>query len=55
MIIKKVKNAHILLDFVRGQKDCKDGRPCAKGQSQYYEQGYRCQYEHEQVRSALYG
>lgn len=38
-------------DFIRGQEDCKEGKP-HKSQSEDYDRGYACQYELEQIKSA---
>lgn len=42
-------NSH---EFMRGQKDCKDGFPHREGQSESYDRGYRAQYQLEQVLDA---
>jgi len=34
-------------DFLRGQKDCKDGKPHKSGQGEDYDRGYSAQYELE--------
>lgn len=39
-------------DFLRGQADCRDGRPCPAGESRDYERGYSAQYQHEQNMTA---
>lgn len=36
-------------DFVRGQKDCKEGEPHKPGQSESYDAGYSSQYELDQI------
>lgn len=36
-------------EFMRGQKDCRDGFPHREGQSESYDRGYDAQYQLEQV------
>lgn len=38
-------------DFLRGQKDCGNGKPHKAGESEAYDRGYATQYEAEQVRN----
>lgn len=38
-------------DFLRGQRDCRDGVDHRVGQSSSYDRGYAAQYEWEQVRA----
>ena len=40
-------------DFLRGQRDCKDGIPHKSGQSESYDRGYATEYEKEQVETEL--
>ncbi len=40
-------------DFLRGQRDCKDGRPHKSGQSHSYDRGYGAQYEKEQLEAEM--
>ncbi len=40
-------------DFMRGQRDCKDGKEHKAGNSESYDSGYSAQYELEQLRGAL--
>ena len=40
-------------DFLRGQRDCRDGKPHKAGQSRDYDRGYSAQYAHEQNLTAL--
>lgn len=40
-------------DYLRGQRDCKDGIPQRAGQSPSYNRGYAAQYEWEQVMTEL--
>lgn len=35
-------------DFLKGQKDCKEGIPHKAGKSEDYNRGYGAQYQHEQ-------
>lgn len=42
----------ILNDFVRGEEDCKAGRPHKEGQSPEYDKGYGFQYQKEQIDTA---
>lgn len=39
-------------EFMRGQKDCRDGLPHREGQSESYDRGYAAQYQLEQVLDA---
>jgi hypothetical protein len=39
----------MLDDFVRGEEDCKAGRPHKEGQSREYDAGYQEQYSKEQI------
>jgi len=39
-------------DFIRGQRDCKEGKPHKSGQGSDYDRGYSSQYEFEEVLSA---
>lgn len=36
-------------DFLDGQRDCINGKPCPVGASKAFERGYNAQYEIEQV------
>jgi hypothetical protein len=38
-------------DFIRGQKDCKAGKPHEAGKSNDYNRGYAAQYELEQAQA----
>lgn len=38
-------------DFVRGQKDCRNGVPHQSGKSESYDRGYSFEYEFEQIFS----
>ena len=38
-------------DFVRGQRDCKNGVPHEAGKSASYDRGYAAEYELEQIKS----
>lgn len=40
-------------EFLRGQRDCKDGVPHKPGQSDSYDRGYSTEYEREQIMSEL--
>ena len=40
-------------DFLRGQRDCKDGNPHKAGQSEDYDRGYGAQYELEAVMTEM--
>ena len=40
-------------DFLRGQRDCRDGVPHKPNQSRDYARGYGAQYEMEQVTTEL--
>ena len=40
-------------EFLRGQRDCKDGVPHKPNQSESYDRGYAAQYESEQIQSEL--
>ena len=40
-------------EYLRGQRDCKDGKPHKAGQSKDYNDGYGCQYEAEQMLTEL--
>jgi hypothetical protein len=42
----------ILNDFVRGEEDCKAGRPHLEGQSREYDEGYGFQHQKEQIETA---
>ena len=42
----------MLDDFVRGEEDCKAGRPHKEGQSREYDEGYGFQYRKEQNDTA---
>jgi hypothetical protein len=42
-------------EFLRGQQDCKDGKPHLAGQSSSYDRGYSTEYQHEQNISNLTG
>jgi hypothetical protein len=39
-------------DFVRGEEDCKAGRPHLEGQSRKYDEGYGFEYMREQAETA---
>ena len=39
----------MLDDFVRGEEDCKAGRPHKEGQSREYDAGYQEQHTKEQI------
>ena len=39
-MLKRMKVMQILNDFVRGEEDCKAGRPHLEGQSREYDEGY---------------
>ena len=40
-------------DFLRGQRDCKNGMPHKSGQSESYDRGYGAQYEAEQIQTEM--
>ena len=40
-------------DFLRGQRDAKDGKPSEVGASDDYNRGYDCQYTAEQQLTAM--
>ena len=40
-------------DFLRGQRDCKEGKPHKPVQSEAYDRGYGAQYEKEQVQTEM--
>jgi len=40
-------------EFLRGQRDCRDGIPHREGQSDSYNRGYATEYEREQVMTEL--
>ena len=40
-------------EFMRGQIDCKAGKPHKPNQPSAYDRGYRTQYENEQVQEWL--
>lgn len=40
-------------DFLRGQRDCKNGEPHKSGQSESYDRGYGAEYEKEQVLTEM--
>ena len=42
---------HNIHDFVRGQKDCRDGVPHSSEFGESYDAGYNFEYHLEQVRS----
>jgi hypothetical protein len=48
MIEYKPKAIHSPADFLKGQLDCKEGKPAATKASQDYTRGYAAQYQHEQ-------
>lgn len=39
-------------DFLRGQRDCRDGKPHRDGQSEAYDLGYNIQYVLNQINDA---
>ena len=39
-------------EFVRGQRDCREGLPCKEGESVYYQRGYGAQYQINAVSDA---
>jgi hypothetical protein len=41
-----------IIEFVNGQKDCKEGNPHKAGMSESYDRGYAVQYELEQIMEA---
>lgn len=40
-------------DFLKGQKDCIEGKECDENSNENYKRGYAAQYELEQVKDAL--
>ena len=40
-------------EFLRGQRDCKDGVPHKPNQPEGYDRGYAAEYEKEQVQAEL--
>ena len=40
--------------FIQGQKDCRDGKPHKAGKPEAYDEGFRFQYELEQIMGAQY-
>lgn len=40
-------------DFLRGQRDCRDGIPSLPMQSEAYNRGYAAQYEKEQIATEM--
>lgn len=39
--------------FLRGQKDCRDGKPHQSGMGKDYDRGYATEYEAEQIASEM--
>ena len=39
-------------EFMRGQKDCKNGVPHREGQTESYDRGYSTQHQMEQILNA---
>lgn len=39
--------------FLKGQEDCRDGKPHQSGKGESYDRGYSAQYEWEQVQEAM--
>lgn len=42
-----------ILEFIKGQEDCKAGKP-HNGGSESYNSGYSAQYQLEQIQGAFY-
>ena len=40
-------------EFLKGQKDCQEGKPAQPYKSDWYKRGYAAQYQHEQNMEAL--
>ena len=40
-----------VIEFVNGQKDCRDGVPHKDGKGDSYDRGYACEHELEQQQS----
>ena len=40
-------------EYLKGMRDCKDGKPHQPGMSQDYNEGYSCQYSAEQSLTAM--
>ena len=38
-------------DFIRGQKDCRDGEPAKLEQSEHYYNGYSAQYQLDEINT----
>ena len=44
-----VETGDFVGDFLRGQQDCKQGKPHQAGHSEAYDRGYTAEYELEQI------
>jgi hypothetical protein len=40
-------------DFLRGQRDCMEGKPHQLGESESYDRGYGAEYESEQIKTEM--
>ena len=49
---ESIKANYNVIEFVEGQRDCKQGKPHETGKSESYDAGYSCQYELGEIRSA---
>lgn len=47
----EVSKGYNLMEFIRGQSDCKKGVPHKQGQSESYDAGYGAEYQLEQINS----
>jgi hypothetical protein len=39
-------------EFLKGARDCQEGKPHDDGKGEYYDRGYATQYEMEQIQTA---
>jgi hypothetical protein len=49
MTIEGMKAHYNVIEFIDGQRACKDGKPHESGKSESYDAGYAAQYELEQM------
>lgn len=40
-------------DFMRGQLDCREGKPHQQGESEAYDRGYGTEYQADQINTAI--
>ena len=40
-------------DYLNGQRDCREGKPCANNGTEDYYAGWSAQYEWEQIKTEL--